>query len=198
MHAEWQRFGALDLAFISFWISWTVFSRPVGWQIVFLQELIISSPLNQREKMLATHFLVALILCLLSATFANQLFDFSAEDAYGNAVPLSKYKDSKVILIGELMLTFLRKSYRAWRCRYVVVNVATNCGFTYTNYQQLIDLYEKYHKRGLEILAFPCNQFGEQEPGSNEEIQNFVKNFGVSFPVFSKVISAKLKVISYK
>jgi glutathione peroxidase len=67
------------------------------------------------------------------------------------------------------------------------VNVATNCGFTYTNYQQLIDLYEKYHKRGLEILAFPCNQFGEQEPGSNEEIQNFVKNFGVSFPVFSKV-----------
>ena len=117
--------------------------------------------------MLTTHFLVALILCVLSATFAQNFFDYSAEDAYGNVVSMSKYKDAKVLLI---------------------VNVATNCGFTYTNYQQLIDLYEKYHKRGLEILAFPCNQFGEQEPGSNEEIQNFVKNFGVSFPVFSKIL----------
>lgn len=68
------------------------------------------------------------------------------------------------------------------------MNVATNCGFTYTNYQQLLDLYEKYHKRGLEILAFPCNQFGEQEPGTNADIQMFVKNFGVTFPVFSKVL----------
>ncbi len=67
------------------------------------------------------------------------------------------------------------------------MNVATNCGFTYTNYLELIELYQRYHQRGLEILAFPCNQFGEQEPASNEEIQMFVNNFGVTFPVFAKV-----------
>lgn len=73
----------------------------------------------------------------------------------------------------------------------MIVNVATNCGFTYTNYQQLTELYEKYHHRGLEILAFPCNQFGEQEPGTNEDIQMFAKNFGVTFPVFAKVRGLK-------
>lgn len=73
----------------------------------------------------------------------------------------------------------------------MIVNVATNCGFTYTNYQQLTELYEKYHHRGLEILAFPCNQFGEQEPGTNEDIQMFTKNFGVTFPVFAKVRGLK-------
>ncbi len=71
------------------------------------------------------------------------------------------------------------------------MNVATNCGFTYTNYLELIELYQRYHQRGLEILAFPCNQFGEQEPASNEEIQMFVKNFGVTFPVLAKVSTAK-------
>jgi glutathione peroxidase len=108
-----------------------------------------------------------LLVALAVSHAQSNFFDYSAEDGHGNVVPLSKYKDAKVIL---------------------VVNVATNCGFTYTNYQQLIDLYDKYHKRGLEILAFPCNQFGEQEPGSNTDIQNFVKNFGVTFPVFSKIL----------
>lgn len=68
------------------------------------------------------------------------------------------------------------------------VNVASNCGYTYKNYNELIQLYDKYHSRGLEVLAFPSNQFGEQEPGSNEEIQTFCRNYGVTFPVFSKVL----------
>ena len=52
-------------------------------------------------------------------------------------------------------------------------------------------MYETLHDRGLEILAFPSNQFGNQEPGTNEEIQNFCKSYGVSFPVFSKVLYEK-------
>eukprot|EP00981_Chlorochromonas_danica_P014208 scaffold7560_cov149-Ochromonas_danica.AAC.3 len=67
------------------------------------------------------------------------------------------------------------------------VNVASQCGYTYKNYNELIELYERYHKRGLEILAFPSNQFGEQEPGSNAQIQDFCRNYGVTFPVFAKI-----------
>ncbi len=67
------------------------------------------------------------------------------------------------------------------------MNTASNCGYTYTNYRELGDLYERLHDRGLEILAFPCNQFADQEPGSDEDIQTFVRNWGVNFPVFAKV-----------
>lgn len=80
----------------------------------------------------------------------------------------------------------LERIFLSWCCG-PIVNVASNCGYTYTNYNQLIELYDKYHSRGLEILAFPSNQFGDQEPGSNDEIQEFCKNYGVSFPVFAKV-----------
>ncbi len=67
------------------------------------------------------------------------------------------------------------------------MNVASNCGYTYTNYRELIDMYDRLHHRGLEILAFPSNQFGNQEPGTDEEIQTFCKNYGVNFPVMAKV-----------
>ncbi len=67
------------------------------------------------------------------------------------------------------------------------VNVASNCGYTYTNYRELIDMYDRLHHRGLEILAFPSNQFGNQEPGTDDEIQTFCKNYGVNFPVMAKV-----------
>lgn len=70
---------------------------------------------------------------------------------------------------------------------YVIVNVASNCGYTYTNYRELTEMYDRLNPKGLEILAFPCNQFGDQEPGTNEEIKLFVENYGVKFPVFSKV-----------
>jgi glutathione peroxidase len=69
----------------------------------------------------------------------------------------------------------------------LVVNVASNCGFT-PQYAGLEQLYKSYHDRGLEVLGFPCNQFGAQEPGSAEEIASFCSvNYGVSFPMFEKV-----------
>jgi ABC-type transporter Mla maintaining outer membrane lipid asymmetry permease subunit MlaE len=61
--------------------------------------------------MLTTHFLVALILCVLSATFAQTFFDYSAEDAYGNVVSMSKYKDAKVLLIGELFFASIERVF---------------------------------------------------------------------------------------
>lgn len=69
----------------------------------------------------------------------------------------------------------------------LVVNVASKCGFT-PQYDGLQKLYEKYKDRGLMIVGFPCNQFGEQESATDAEIQNFCKmNFGVTFPVFGKI-----------
>jgi len=69
----------------------------------------------------------------------------------------------------------------------LIVNVASKCGYT-PQYKDLQALYEKYNKEGLEILGFPCNDFGWQEPGSNEEIKQFcTMNFGVTFKLFDKV-----------
>jgi len=69
----------------------------------------------------------------------------------------------------------------------LVVNVASECGFT-PQYEGLEKLYQTYASKGLEILAFPCNQFGGQEPKGEKEIQNFCKvNFGVTFPLFKKI-----------
>jgi glutathione peroxidase len=69
----------------------------------------------------------------------------------------------------------------------LIVNVASKCGFT-SQYRDLQNLYEKNKAQGLEILGFPCNQFGAQEPGSAQEIQNFCStNYGVTFPMFEKI-----------
>ena len=69
----------------------------------------------------------------------------------------------------------------------LVVNVASECGFT-SQYRELQSLYQEFHGKGFEILAFPCNQFGAQEPGTAEQIQAFCKvNYGVTFPVFKKI-----------
>ena len=69
----------------------------------------------------------------------------------------------------------------------LIVNVASNCGFT-SQYRDLQNLYTAYQAKGLEILGFPCNQFGAQEPGSAEQIQSFCStNYGVTFPMFEKV-----------
>ncbi len=69
----------------------------------------------------------------------------------------------------------------------LVVNTASKCGFTY-QYEELESMYNAYKDKGLVILGFPCNQFGKQEPGSEAEIGAFCqKNYGVSFPVFSKI-----------
>jgi glutathione peroxidase len=69
----------------------------------------------------------------------------------------------------------------------LVVNVASRCGLT-PQYQQLEELYAKYRERGLAVLAFPCNQFGAQEPGTESEIREFCSaRYGVSFPLFAKL-----------
>ena len=93
------------------------------------------------------------------------IYDFTVEDIHGKPQKLDRYKD-KVMLI---------------------VNVASKCGFT-PQYKGLETLYEKMRARGLEVLGFPCNQFGAQEPGSEEEIAQFCEmNYGVKFPLFAKV-----------
>ena len=69
----------------------------------------------------------------------------------------------------------------------LVVNTASKCGFT-PQYDGLEALWRKYRERGFEVVAFPCNQFGGQEPGNAEEIESFCKvNFGVSFPLMAKI-----------
>lgn len=90
---------------------------------------------------------------------------FKVRTAQGNLQELAQFRD-KVLLI---------------------VNTASRCGFT-PQYQDLEKLYQHYHQRGLEILAFPCNQFGAQEPGNDADIQQFCQlNYGVSFPVMAKI-----------
>ena len=70
----------------------------------------------------------------------------------------------------------------------LLVNVASECGLT-AQYKGLQELYEKYQSKGFEILAFPANEFGAQEPGSNEDIESFCSlKFDVSFPMFSKIV----------
>lgn len=96
---------------------------------------------------------------------APTIYDFDVQDITGESVSLSKYK-------GKTLL---------------IVNVASKCGFT-PQYKELEEIYRKYEALGLEILAFPCNQFGSQEPGDMEEIKNFCTlNYDVSFPLFAKV-----------
>ncbi|TMG92174.1 MAG: glutathione peroxidase [Betaproteobacteria bacterium] len=93
------------------------------------------------------------------------IYDFSVNDIHGKEQKLDEYKD-KVLLI---------------------VNVASKCGFT-PQYNGLEALYEKLHGRGFEILGFPSNQFGAQEPGNEAEIAQFCElNYGVKFPLFAKI-----------
>ncbi|XP_057424019.1 phospholipid hydroperoxide glutathione peroxidase, chloroplastic-like [Lotus japonicus] len=100
------------------------------------------------------------------AATEKTIYEFTVKDIDKKDVSLSKFK-GKVLLI---------------------VNVASRCGLTSSNYSELSHLYEKYKEKGLEILAFPCNQFGFQEPGSNEEIKQFAcTRFKAEFPIFDKV-----------
>jgi glutathione peroxidase len=93
------------------------------------------------------------------------LYDLSAKLNNGEDKKLSDYK-GKVLLI---------------------VNTASECGFT-PQYQGLQEIYERYKGRGFQVLGFPCDQFGHQEPGSDRDIQSFCEtNYGVSFPIFSKI-----------
>lgn len=95
----------------------------------------------------------------------KNLYDYKVKDISGNETSLSDYKD-KVLLI---------------------VNVASKCGFT-NQYEGLQKLQEELGASGFSVLGFPCNQFGAQEPGNEEEIMSFCQtNYSVNFPMFSKI-----------
>ena len=95
----------------------------------------------------------------------SSLYDFDALRIDGTSVPLRQY-EGKVLLI---------------------VNTASACGFT-PQFAGLEELHQRYADQGLAVLGFPCNQFGRQDPGSNEEIASFCqRNYGVSFPMMAKI-----------
>ncbi|KAE9585563.1 putative glutathione peroxidase [Lupinus albus] len=96
----------------------------------------------------------------------KSIHEFTVKDARGKDVNLSSYK-------GKVLL---------------VVNVASKCGFTNSNYTQLTELYRKYKDKGFEILAFPCNQFLKQEPGSSQDAHEFAcTRYKAEYPVFGKI-----------
>lgn len=100
-------------------------------------------------------------------TAGASVYDFSAVDIDGNKVDMERYR-------GHVL---------------IIVNVASKCGYTSGHYKEFNQLYEEYgEKEGLRILAFPCNQFGNQEPDSNEEIKRFARDkMGAKFDLFSKI-----------
>jgi len=114
-----------------------------------------------------------IVLCVTQAVPADEparkvtsVLDFQVKDIDGKTVDLSKYK-------GEVLL---------------IVNTASQCGYT-PQYQGLEALYEKYKGQGFEVLAFPANEFGKQEPGTDTEIKSFcTSKYNVSFPLFSKIV----------
>jgi len=102
---------------------------------------------------------------LVMAAQTGSIYDFTMDDIDGKPTPLSKFK-------GKVLL---------------VVNTASFCGNT-PQYTDLETIYEKYQTRGLEVLAFPANNFGQQEPGTNQDIKGFcLTKYSVSFPLFSKI-----------
>ncbi|CAL5427809.1 unnamed protein product [Camellia sinensis] len=96
----------------------------------------------------------------------KSIHDFSVKDSKGKEVDLSTYK-------GKVLL---------------VVNVASKCGLADSNYTQLTEVYNKYKEKGFEILAFPCNQFLHQEPGTSAEAQDFAcTRYKAEYPIFQKL-----------
>ena len=110
-------------------------------------------------------FCLMAMMSVLTMTAQSSIYDFTVKDDAGKDVSLAEYK-GKVLLI---------------------VNTATRCGFT-PQYKDLEPLYQKYHAQGFEILDFPCNQFGQQAPGTIQEIHQFcTANYDIHFPQFDKI-----------
>ena len=96
--------------------------------------------------------------------YMMNIYDYSVQDAQENDVPLKQYKDKALL----------------------IVNTATDCGFT-PQYKELEEIYEKYHDNGFEIIDVPCNQFGEQAPGTDAEIHSFCTlRYHTKFPQMKK------------
>jgi len=126
--------------------------------------------LNMKKILLIILVVLSVSTIIYSATksedkMSKTVYDFTVTTINGEEKSLADF-EGKVLLI---------------------VNTASNCGFT-PQYKGLQELYNKYNKQGLEILGFPCNQFGGQEPGSDEQIKEFCDlNYSVTFPMFSKI-----------
>ncbi len=100
----------------------------------------------------------------VNASYEKVFFNFNIKDINNEEIDLSIYKNKTILL----------------------VNVASNCGFT-QQYTELQELYEKYSNRGFVVLGVPSNQFGGQEPGTNDQIKDFCEtNFNITFPMTSK------------
>lgn len=113
----------------------------------------------------ALRFGVLTLIAAAALSGASSVYDFTLNSIEGKPAPLAAYR-GKVLLL---------------------VNVASYCGYT-PQYQGLEALYEKYKERGLMVLGFPANNFGQQEPGSNAEIKDFCeRTYHVKFPMYSKV-----------
>lgn len=126
-----------------------------------LYQTVIHNDLQMKKIILA----MAMMLAAISATAQNSVYRHKVKDAEGREVSLREYK-------GQVLL---------------IVNTATHCGFT-PQYTELEALYQKYKDKGFTVLDFPCNQFGAQAPGSNEEIRNFcTSNYDIHFPQFGKI-----------
>jgi glutathione peroxidase len=128
-------------------------------------------------KSLTALLLPLAVFMTSTAIAAESVHEYKMRSLKGQEVDFSQYKD-KVLLI---------------------VNTASECGLT-GQYEQLQAMHKKYKDKGLVILGFPCNQFGKQEPGSDAEISQFcVENYGVEFPMFSKIdVNGKDSAAIYK
>jgi glutathione peroxidase len=126
----------------------------------------MNSSYSQRSGKIRGFLLFGALLVMASSLFAaSGIYSFTLKSIDGTPAPLGDYK-GKVVLL---------------------VNVASQCGFT-PQYSALESVYEKYKDRGFVILGFPANNFGAQEPGTNEEIKTFcTRKYSVTFPMYSKI-----------
>ena len=119
----------------------------------------------KKSKLFLLLIMISFLGNKVSANYDKLAYDFKFKDLDGSALNLSEYK-GKVV---------------------VVVNVASQCGFT-NQYEDMQNVWEQYQSRGIVMLGVPSNDFGKQEPGSNEDIKNFCEaKFGITFPMTEKV-----------
>ena len=110
--------------------------------------------------------ILATALVVIEGAAPSSFFDFTLKDIDGNDVPLTHFRNRVTL----------------------VVNVASYCGYTDSHYAGLVDLWKEFEPtEGLHILAFPCNQFGKQEPGTSDEIKAFAESKGVTFHMMEKI-----------